>query len=130
MLEMTELTPFADAMPGTLGRNWQKRAGLARALMLEPEVLLLDHPLGGLDLRHASWWLNFLDQLAAGQGQPGTSHDTWWSPWRICVLGGTWRVPFRNFEKAEFHRTGPSAQFQDHEEPLVKELLAEELLPG
>ena len=34
--------------------------------MLKPEVLLLDNPLTGLDLRHRGWWLNFLDQLCKG----------------------------------------------------------------
>ena len=66
MLELTELTPWADSTPGAIGRNWQKRAGLARALMLKPEVLLLDNPLAGLDLRHRAWWLNLLGQLSAG----------------------------------------------------------------
>lgn len=66
MLELTELAPWADSTPGAIGRNWQKRVGLARALMLRPEVLLLDNPLGGLDLRHRGWWLNFLEQLSKG----------------------------------------------------------------
>jgi len=64
MLEPMELGPWADSTPGALGRNWLKRAGLARALMLKPEILLLDNPLAGLDLLHASWWLDFLKQLA------------------------------------------------------------------
>ena len=67
MLEATGLLPWASNTPGTLPRPWRKRAGLARALMLKPEVLLVDGPLGGLDLRHADWWLGFLDQLAHGQ---------------------------------------------------------------
>jgi ABC-type transporter Mla maintaining outer membrane lipid asymmetry ATPase subunit MlaF len=64
MLETTELAPWADSTPGALGRNWQKRVGLARALMLKPEVLLIDNPLGGLDLRHISWWLRALERLS------------------------------------------------------------------
>jgi ABC-type transporter Mla maintaining outer membrane lipid asymmetry ATPase subunit MlaF len=66
MLDLTDLAPWADSTPGALGRNWQKRVGLARALMLRPEVLLLDNPLGGLDLRHRGWWLNFLSELSQG----------------------------------------------------------------
>jgi ABC-type transporter Mla maintaining outer membrane lipid asymmetry ATPase subunit MlaF len=66
MLQLTELKPWANRKPDAVGRNWQKRAGLARALMLRPDVLLLDNPLTGLDLRTMSWWLNFLDQLSAG----------------------------------------------------------------
>ena len=76
LLEATELGPWADSTPGAMGRNWHKRVGLARALILQPEVLLLDNPLGGLDPRHASWWLNFLEQLSQGHplmsGRPTT----------------------------------------------------------
>ena len=67
ILEALELGPWADSTPGAIGRNWQKRVGLARALVLEPEVLLIDSPLTGLDLRHANWWLSFLGQLSKGQ---------------------------------------------------------------
>ncbi|HYG36568.1 MAG TPA: ATP-binding cassette domain-containing protein, partial [Clostridia bacterium] len=66
MLAAMELEPWADSPPGSLGRTWQKRVGLARALMLKPEILLVDNPLGGLDLRHASWWLQFLSGLSSG----------------------------------------------------------------
>jgi ABC-type transporter Mla maintaining outer membrane lipid asymmetry ATPase subunit MlaF len=66
LLEVTELSPYSDTTPGTLGRNWQKRVGLARALILKPEVLLIDNPLGGLDLRHTQWWLRLLELLCEG----------------------------------------------------------------
>ena len=66
LLELTELTPWAESKPSTLGRSWQRRAGLARALALEPEVLLVDNPLAGLDPHHVRWWLGFLDQLSKG----------------------------------------------------------------
>lgn len=66
LLDGLELGPMADSTPGAIGRNWQKRVGLARALALEPEVLIVDSPLTGLDLRHVQWWLSFLDQLSKG----------------------------------------------------------------
>lgn len=76
MLDALELGPFADATPGSLGRNWQKRVGLGRALVLKPEVVLLDNPLGGLDLRHRHWWLTAIRELHRGhpllEGKPVT----------------------------------------------------------
>ncbi len=41
----------ADRLPGTLPYAVQKRVALARALVSEPELLMLDEPAGGLDAR-------------------------------------------------------------------------------
>ena len=93
--------------------------------MLQPEVLLLDNPLAGLDAQERLWWLSFLGGLSRGGELTGgkpltlvvTANDL--RPWRnvarqFAVLKDKHLTVLGNWEQVEAARGD-----------LVKELSAD-----
>jgi ABC-type transporter Mla maintaining outer membrane lipid asymmetry ATPase subunit MlaF len=126
LLERLELTPLADITPANVSANWLKRAALARALILKPQVLLLDNPFGGLGLRHSQWWLRFLDQLWRGHewlgGRPMTVVTTTDDLLRFTQ----WKNDGRRFALLRDKRFFPLGAWNEVEasnDAAVKELL-------
>ena len=73
LLNMVGIGGAADAMPGKLPLGFLKRLEVARALALQPKLLLLDEPLAGLNQSEARAMADLIASLAGPESGGGRS---------------------------------------------------------
>jgi ABC-type transporter Mla maintaining outer membrane lipid asymmetry ATPase subunit MlaF len=123
LLDLMGLKPLADITPSNVGLSWLKRAALARALVLQPELLLLDNPLNGLGAHHAKWWLNFLEQLWRGHESFGGK------PMTVVATAEdlrAWKNDSRRFallREKKFSVIGSWSEVVAHDDTIMMELM-------
>ncbi len=110
-------------MPSDLSGGMQKRVGMARSMMLEPDIILYDEPTAGLDPANTKNIVNLMKKFKAeGQTSIFVTHDI---PAaldlcdRIIVLGGG-KVIFK----------GTPIEFLSSEDPDVQKFAESELKKG
>ena len=114
-ISMVGLPPeAADKYPAELSGGMRKRAGLARALALDPEILFLDEPTAGLDPIGAARFDNLIEDLkrALGLTVVMVTHDLD-SLHAICD-----RISVLIDKRV---KVGTLAQLMDRPEPWVQE---------
>jgi len=119
VLQQVGLGNDRHKMPGDLSGGMRKRAGLARALVLEPRILLADEPASGLDRITSSE----IDELLL---QQKTNHHTT----LIIVthdVRGARRVGDRIavLDQGSLVAWGPAAEIEQSENEVARELVKE-----
>ena len=79
-LKLVNLEGYENRMPDSLSGGQQQRIAIARAIVNEPKVLLLDEPLGALDLKLRQDMQYELIRQLAGSDKIGTPEDIYNEP--------------------------------------------------
>ncbi len=69
MLTMVGLRKYLDHTPGQMSGGQQQRVGIARALVVEPEIIFADEPTGNLDSNTSMEVMNLMQTIAREKNQ-------------------------------------------------------------
>ncbi len=114
LMEQWGVAPYANRAFGTLSEGERKRTQIARALMTDPELLLLDEPGAGLDLGGREDLVSRLTDLA---------HDRW-APAQVLVTHHVEEIP-PGYTHAMLLRDGGVVAAGPVDDVLTADLLGE-----
>jgi phospholipid/cholesterol/gamma-HCH transport system ATP-binding protein len=120
-LDLVGLTGTDAVMPAELSGGMRKRVGIARALVMEPEVVFFDEPTAGLDPTNARLVGELIAQLRTGVCDTAivVTHDVEFAELiadRMAIL-----------HRGQFAETGTPAEMHRSSNPAVRKFLAGEL---
>jgi len=112
MLELIDMKGSNDLLPAELSGGMQKRAGLARAIILDPAVILFDEPTAGLDPTNTARLLeNILKLKQRGITGIFVTHDI---PAALEIAD---RIAI--LHQGVIHAIGPAVEIQASADPVV-----------
>jgi len=115
-LALVGLGGFEDYYPSELSGGMQKRAGLARAISLDPEILFIDEPSGSLDPPTARRLDALILQLrdALGTTAVVVTHDV------ATIVGIGTRALFLDADRQQAVAEGPPAELRERGPAVVR----------
>ncbi|MBI4566297.1 MAG: ABC transporter ATP-binding protein [Planctomycetes bacterium] len=116
-LELVDMAEAADKMPAELSGGMKKRAGLARAIIRQPEIILYDEPTAGLDPVISSTINDLILNLQEKLGVTSivVTHD----------MSSTFRVADRiaMLYQGKIYKSGTPDEFRKSEDPLIRQFI-------
>jgi phospholipid/cholesterol/gamma-HCH transport system ATP-binding protein len=109
-----------DKMPNELSGGMRKRAGFARALVLEPQIVLFDEPDSGLDPVRTALLCELIKEVHAENGgcYVVITHDIMSARRVANHLAVLW--------KGRIVQSGPAQEMFESENPFVRQFLSGE----
>lgn len=120
MLRLIDLTGKEKLMPSDLSGGMQKRVGMARSMILNPDIVLYDEPTAGLDPANTLNVVSLMEKLKQkGLSSIFVTHDI---PSAIMLCD---RILVLHDGKILFNDT--PARFQNSDDPIVKKFISNPL---
>jgi ABC-type nitrate/sulfonate/bicarbonate transport system ATPase subunit len=119
LLELTNLSDFADYYPSQISGGMQQRVNLARALAIQPSVLLMDEPFSALDAQTREKLQRDLQRVVA---EIGTTTIFIFQADRVFVMAANPGRFIKVYEIDEKHPRGAEFQQSDRIAELSREI--------